>query len=404
MNDFIKQLRPLLEGETLRKELTVLPEVKASFSSKAERLIALLDIYKIYIPNEATIDVYTRLYLAVLNSLERKDTYDEIVKLNDNFKVIKGLKHYGIIGGLESFSITGQAGIGKSSTLERCAEIIVEGKTIVKKSPYREVIPILIVESPADGSFKNLLFSILQSIDAILGTDYLASNKHQTTTIDVLLSATSNVLINHVGLLIIDEVERVANESKKGTTLINYLTQLVNQANISIGFVGNVSANNYFQSKEYLARRTIGIKLEKMSYGEEYLGFLKTIFRYQYVPKQVVLSSEISREIYRLTNGIPSLIIALFVETQRSIILESKESISVEALRKTFVDQLMNVDLFLSSTKVATPVVKKEEENDVLPEISRHKEKAFETARSIAGKDANKAISYLIEKIEIDII
>ena len=404
MNDFVEQLRPLLEGETLRKELTVLPEIKTSFRSKAERLIALLDIYKIFIPNDATIDVYTRLYLAVLNSLERKDTYDEIVKLNDNFKVIKGLRHYGIIGGLESFSITGQAGIGKTSTLERCAEVIVEGKTIIKKSPYREVIPILIVESPADGSFKNLLFSILQNIDSVLGTSYLVSNKHQTTTIDVLLSATSNVLISHVGLLVIDEIERVANESKKGTTLINYLTQLVNQANISICFVGNISANSYFQSKEYLARRTIGIKLRKMSYDEEYLGFLKVVFKYQYVPKPVALSSEISREIYRLTNGIPSLIIALFVETQRCIILEGKESISVEAFRKTFADELMNVDLYLANTKTTTPIVKKEADKSSLSEISKNKEKVFENARSFAGKDVSKAINYLIEKIEIEII
>ena len=404
MNDFVEQLRPLLEGETLRKELTVLPEIKTSFRSKAERLIALLDIYKIFIPNDATIDVYTRLYLAVLNSLEKKDTYDEIVKLNDNFKVIKGLRHYGIIGGLESFSITGQAGIGKTSTLERCAEVIVEGKTIIKKSPYREVIPILIVESPADGSFKNLLFSILQNIDSVLGTSYLVSNKHQTTTIDVLLSATSNVLISHVGLLVIDEIERVANESKKGTTLINYLTQLVNQANISICFVGNISANSYFQSKEYLARRTIGIKLRKMSYDEEYLDFLKVVFKYQYVPKPVALSSEISREIYRLTNGIPSLIISLFVETQRCIILEGKESISVEAFRKTFADELMNVDLYLANTKAATPIVKKEADKSSLSEISKNKEKAFENARSFAGKDVSKAINYLIEKIEIEII
>ena len=404
MNDFVEQLRPLLEGETLRKELTVLPEIKTSFRSKAERLIALLDIYKIFIPNDATIDVYTRLYLAVLNSLEKKDTYDEIVKLNDNFKVIKGLRHYGIIGGLESFSITGQAGIGKTSTLERCAEVIVEGKTIIKKSPYREVIPILIVESPADGSFKNLLFSILQNIDSVLGTSYLVSNKHQTTTIDVLLSATSNVLISHVGLLVIDEIERVANESKKGTTLINYLTQLVNQANISICFVGNISANSYFQSKEYLARRTIGIKLRKMSYDEEYLDFLKVVFKYQYVPKPVALSSEISREIYRLTNGIPSLIISLFVETQRCIILEGKESISVEAFRKTFADELMNVDLYLANTKAVTPIVKKEADKSSLSEISKNKEKAFENARSFAGKDVSKAINYLIEKIEIEII
>ena len=403
MNDFIEQLRPLLEGDNLYKELMVLPEIKTNFKNKVERLVALLDIYKIYIPNKTTMDIYTRLYLTVLNSLERKDTYEEVVKLNDNFKVIKGLKHYGIIGGLESFSITGRAGIGKTSTIERCSDIIVENKTIIKKSPYREIIPILVVESPADGSFKNLLFSILQEVDARLGTNYLVSNKHQTTTIDVLLSATSNVLINHVGLLVIDEIERVANESKKGMTLINYLTQLVNQANISVCFVGNISANNYFQTKEYLARRTIGVKLEKMGYDEEYLTFLKILFRYQYVSKPISLNCEITREIYRLTNGLPSLIISLFAETQRSIILKDEESISIEALRETFRDQLMNLKPLIADTSLVMPPVKRDKE-EILEEKKHYKEMLFETIRKMAGKDVNKAINCLIEKIEIEFV
>ena len=83
------------------------------------------------------------------------------------------------------------------------------------------------------------------------------ANNKSTMTIDVLLSVVSKVLIIHVALLVIDEVERVANDSKKGDTLINYLTQLVNQSNIAICFVGNESTNKYFEQKEYMSRRTI---------------------------------------------------------------------------------------------------------------------------------------------------
>ena len=98
---------------------------------------------------------------------------------------------------------------------------------------------------------------------------------------DVLLAAVSNVLINHVALLVIDEIERVANDSKRGDTLINYLTQLVNQSNIAICFVGNESANKYFEMKEYMSRRTIGLSIHKMKYDEEFYKFLKILFVYR---------------------------------------------------------------------------------------------------------------------------
>ena len=108
------------------------------------------------------------------------------------------------------------------------------------------------------------------------------ANKHVTATTDALLAAVSNVLINHVAILIIDEIERVANDSRKGITLINYLTQLVNQSNIAICFVGNESSNKYFESKEYLSRRTIGISIGKMDYDEYYFNFVRILFNYYY--------------------------------------------------------------------------------------------------------------------------
>ena len=60
MNEFIEQLEPMLEDGDLIKALSVLPKYKNELKTKSERLAALIDIYKIYIPD-------SDLYLYVLN-------------------------------------------------------------------------------------------------------------------------------------------------------------------------------------------------------------------------------------------------------------------------------------------------------------------------------------------------
>lgn len=336
MNSIVSQLNPYYSGEELLNKLTVLPEYNYKAATLPERMTALLDIYKIFIPNSTTVDIYNRLYLALLNSLDKKNQLFETSLTNDNFRTIKGYKRYGIIGGIESFKITGTAGLGKTSNIHRCADVIAENIILKSDDPYKEIIPILFVECVADGSFKSLLYSILQEVDAKLGTSYFIANKHVTTTVDVLLAAVSNVLINHVALLVIDEIERVANDSKRGETLINYLTQLVNQSNVAICFVGNESANRYFTTKEYMSRRTIGVSIQKMGYDENFYMFLSTLFKYQYTKERVELTPELARTIYKLTNGAPSMIVSLFVETQRSVILNGTEKMYSKAFEMTF--------------------------------------------------------------------
>ena len=109
------------------------------------------------------------------------------------------------------------------------------------------------------------------------------------------------MLINHVAILVIDEIERVANDSKRGETLINYRTQLVNQSNVAICFVGNESANKYFETKEYMGRRTIGISIKKPEYDENFYKFVSVLFRYQYTKKKTEFTPEIARTIYILS-------------------------------------------------------------------------------------------------------
>lgn len=405
MDNIISQLNNYYAGDELIEKLTVLPEYNDSATTITERLVALLDVYKVFIANNTTIDIYNRLYLALINSIDKKNSLMETDLVNDNFRAVKGLKRYGVIGGIESFRITGTAGLGKTSSVHRCADVITGNKVLMSNQPYREIIPILFVECVADGSFKSLLYSILQEVDTKLGTTYFIANKHQTTTVDVLLAAVSNVLINHVAILVIDEIERVANDSKRGQTLINYLTQLVNQANIAICFVGNESANKYFGMKEYMSRRTIGVSMQKMEYDEHFYKFLNTLFKYQYTLNKIELSGEFARALYRLTNGAPSMIVSLFIETQRSVILNGQEKLDIKAFETVFKENFGNMMPYLDlNTKEKASKKKCYTTRQEVPDCINVSDNLISNITKIANKNITTAISMLKEKVNVEFI
>lgn len=403
MDNVKEQLNKYLSGDELIQALTILPPYREGLTDISDRLTALLDIYKIFIPSRSAPEIYNRLYLALLNSLEKKNTLLEVALQNDNFRAVKGLKRYGVIGGLESFRITGTAGLGKTSSVQRCSEVITD-KILISSNPYREIIPVLFIECVADGSFKSLLYSILQEVDRLLNTSYFVSNRHVTTTVDALLAAVSNVLINHVAVLVIDEIERVANDSRKGITLINYLTQLVNQSNVAICFVGNESANRYFETKEYMSRRTIGISIHKMDYDDYYFNFVRILFNYQYTLHKVEFNVEFARLLYKLSNGIPSMLVSLFAETQRNVILSGKEELSPAAFEATFKDNFSTMVPYIELGKIKVPVKKEVAEVKANTIIAIDEQYLLYRVREQSGKDFNKFISLLKDNIAVEYI
>jgi hypothetical protein len=402
-NELISQLQPMLEDEELINSLTVLPELQTNLKKKSDRLIALNDVYKIFIPNKTTVDIYNRLYLSVINSLEKKNTIEETKLLNDNYRAMKGLCRYGVIGGLDSFKLTGCPGVGKTSSIQKCIDVITKDKVLKSNIPYREIIPILEIETVSDCSIKNLLYSILIKVDEKLGTNFYLSNNSQHTTVDLLLAAVSNVLSLHVVLLCIDEIERVV-ENKKGITLLNYLTQLINQSNVSICFIGTETSNQFFEMKEYLARRMLGISLKKLDYNEDFFNFCKNLFRYQYTNKTVELKKEIIYWFYNHSNGLPSMVVSLFVEAQRRCILSDKENLDLDVLNETYKMYYSSMNMYIEN-----PFVKYEKEKDLknkslVSSVKNETTNLFKIVSKIAFKDINKAIQLLKDQVSVELI
>ena len=165
-----RYMPPMLMGEELTNALSVLPPYDHSIrdASTSERLIELSRLYDVYLPSPMTEEIYCKLYLALLRSLQKKHTKTATVQGNINRQGISN----GIIGGSDSFTVLGMSGIGKSSAISRAISLIAPKSLIVTSEPYSRIAPIIIVQTPYDCSVKGLLLEILRETDKALGTDY----------------------------------------------------------------------------------------------------------------------------------------------------------------------------------------------------------------------------------------
>ena len=251
-------INPMLTGEELNNALQVMPKYDDSIRKmdKSVRLIALSDLYSIYLPSMMSEEIYAKLYLSLIRSLNKKSTINSIKQSNENYKSIRGMSYQGVIGGADSYTIIGCSGIGKSTAISRAVSLISD-KSFIELNGTN-ICPVIVAQCPFDSSIKGLMLEVLRIIDSILETKYYTNALRSHATTDVLIGMVSQVSLNHVGLLIIDEIQHCAI-SKNGRLFINGITQLINTSGISICMIGTPECTEFFKNKLQLARRSMGL-------------------------------------------------------------------------------------------------------------------------------------------------
>lgn len=355
MNNIIEQLPKMIDGEDLINIITSLPKYDNSIinKSKTERLIELENIYNIYIPSKMTIEIYNKLYLSILKSLKKKQTKIATLQQVENYKRIIGENSNGIIGGADSFTIIGTPGIGKSSAIIKSIQVSTENKIIENKNPYKLIIPCLIVQCPFDCSAKGLLFEILRKVDELLDSDYYNNIRGKSTTTDTLIGCVSQVMLNHVGLLIVDEIQNVV-KNKNGQNLISLLTQLINNSGISICMVGTPESALFFEQEDYLARRAVGLRYSYLEYNEYFKNFCKVVFNYQYVKYKTEITIEEIEWLYENSAGILANVITLIHDAQEIAIINDYEKLDLISLKEAYKSRLGMMHNSISSQKTIT--------------------------------------------------
>ena len=386
LSNIIHILPTMKSGDDLLSSMEVLPEYDEAIR-EAEvpvRLMALSDLYRIYVPSQMSLEIYSKMYLALLRSLQKKGTKMAVQQRNQNHKAVLQQEYSGIMGGSDSFTIIGASGIGKSSAISRAIRLITENRVIEVENPYTKIIPCICVQCPFDSSVKGMLLEILRKVDEMIDSKYYENALRARTTTDMLIGSVSQVALNHIGLLVVDEIQNVCN-SKNGKSLVGMLTQLINNSGISICMVGTPESAVFFEQAVQLARRSLGLRYDVMEYGTDFRNFCEIVFSYQYVKQKTEITDGIMEWLYEHTSGNISVVVSLIHDAQEIAILNGKEVLDLEALQEAYKQRLSMLHGFIHMEQKRQTSKAKKKVSVTVTDVRTSAEEKYRGDFTIAG-------------------
>ncbi len=372
MEGLIGKMPKMMMGKELEEAMLSLPAYDPEIckADAGARLVALNDVADIYLPSQMSFEIYSKIYLSMLHSLKKKQARDAVVQGNQNHRRLQGLSYHSVLGGADSFSIIGPSGIGKSTALAKSIALAGGEGIIITKEPYAKIIPCVNVQCPHDCSVKGLLLAILSQVDIAIGTGYQQMAVKNRASIDNLIGTVSQVALNNILLIIIDECQNVCR-NKGGVNLVSAMTQLINSSGVSICMVGLPETELFFSNEMQLARRSVGLSYTALPCSDYFTKFCETLFSYQYVSHPSRITPDLIELLYECTGGILALVVSVVMEAQQIAILTGKEALNKETILMAYEERFKNVQDFV---KVNTK--KRKQASHVAPKtrIKRSKE------------------------------
>lgn len=386
------QMPKMMMGKELEEAMVSFPsyDPQICHADAAARIMALNEIAEIYVPSQMSFEIYSKIYLAMLHSLKKKQTIEAVRQGNQNHRRLQGLSYNSVLGGADSFSIIGPSGIGKSTALAKCIALSGGEQIITTNNPYAQIIPCINVQCPHDCSVKGLLLAILSQVDMAIGTRYGQLAVKNRASIDNLIGTVSQVALNNILLIVIDECQNICR-NKNGVNLIASMTQLINSSGVSICMVGLPETESFFRQEMQLARRSVGLSYSALPCDDFFIRFCEILFSYQFVRHPSRLTPDIMELLYECTGGIIAIVVSIIMEAQQIAILTGKEELSKETILLAYQKRLKNVQDF-----VQVPVKKRKQTS------ASAKSNALEMPEESSGIESDTIISDMMDKARTD--
>lgn len=290
--------------------------------------------------------------LRILNELRNQGS--DIKKVNEKMSHIRSTA--------DSLLIIGISGIGKTTAIER---LLLMYPQIIKHEQYkgknftRTQIVWLKIDCSYDGSLPALCKSFFNAIDDLLGTRYLEKFGYTNKiTSSMILHMTTLVSMYGIGVLVIDEIQQLLSSKDDREEMLNFFVTLSNIVGIPTILIGTNEAQKMFTNFRQARRAgSVGsIIWDRMTKeSAEWNFFLETLWEFQCLKENTVLSDEIRNVFYDECQGITVVAVSIFILAQERALSEGKEKITCEMLRSTAKEDLSMIQ----------PMIKALRDNDI---------------------------------------
>ena len=352
MHDYSELMPRMLLGDELEQRMLRFLRYQRndqSFSKEA-RLRRLDEIFQVFVPTQMSFDIYHKLYMMCSLSLSQKGTKESIQRLNANHKAIAEKKMLpGTATAASSYSIIGDSGIGKTSSVEISISLL--GGILNSDDAMQPVVPAILVTTPFDCNYKGLLYSILLAVDEAIGSDY--HTKAEKMNAQRMLGLVSQVCHLHVGVLIVDEIQFLI-EHRAGKQLYQMLLQLINASGVCIMLVGTNECIPFFEQAPQIRRRTAGMIASPLG-PEEFSKVCRVFFSFQYVKNETVPDDALIFWLYEHTGGNVSTLKCLMHDAQEIAILNEHETLDISTLKEAYDKRLVMMHPYIEASVKRTP-------------------------------------------------
>lgn len=337
-NPYLDAIPDMLPPEQFAKAVASYPPIPHDLAQMLpeERRGLLPSLSSLYVPMPYQYSIYDTLYRAIATTYRTADVVESTRAINAYYCG----RNYATQA--DSGSILGVPGCGKTATVRRCLSTmpqVIEHVEYQGQPCYCKQVLWLHVECPSDCSVKTLGFNVMAALDKAIDSKYLQSTQGLRSASASAIATQTKILLanNHVGLLVVDEIQNAVLTAKKNRQekpLIRYLVELTNETMTSIYFVGTPLAEELFISQEHLKRRTRGIRLAPFKPDGAYLEFIQKIWPYQYTAQAAPLTTSITNKLYDCSGGIPAYIIKIFAEAQAQALLIGCSCIDEQTIKR----------------------------------------------------------------------
>lgn len=363
-NPLIEALPPPQDIDLLLENLRDVPKFDSSERElpTQERYIRMLGLRSIMVPTTR----HTKL-AGILDGLMRDSlvgrqphTAEYIASLQELY----GLRKAGIAVPQSanatrwdalSSALIGLSGVGKTTTIRRILsyydQAIYHPKLTFTQLTY------IVIECPPDGATaRGLAIQFFERVDAIMMTSYCAENIRKGSNEDILTTIMASIAKRHcLAMLVIEDVQNIVKAGKEEQKrLPRFLRLLVNKLHHALLMVGTNKAAELVRQNFSEARRASGFgvsywdryyppwlspeelaqaSLFQSGYGwgsmeDEWTPFITVLWRYQWVQNHAVLDRDMEKLFFELTQGIPDVMIKLFVAAQFAAMITGTEKLT----------------------------------------------------------------------------
>jgi hypothetical protein len=308
----------------------------------------------------------------------------------------------------QSLLLSGCSGSGKTTSLNR---ILDEYAQVI----YHQILNIqqvvyLKIDCSHNGSLKEICLNFFRAIDRVLGSNYEKRYGLKRFGIETMLALMAQVANAHaLGLLVIDEIQHLSR-SKSGISqaMLNFFVTMVNTIGVPIMLIGTPKARDIFEGDLRSARRGAGLGAiyweplvaNDPKLKQEWIGFTNNLWKLQFLQgRDSLLSDEIRKTWYDLSQGVIDIVVKLFVLAQLRALSLQKEQISSGLLRQVYDDELKPVHPMLDALRSGIPERIARYSDLVLPDIDK---RLIEMRLDISSIQDKTSDDLALEKLSFD--